>query len=333
MSDEFASAASVPDAPASASAPSEPDIRDTAASVFADQSSGDSASAPPADTPSTPVPSPDAATSVDGAAEAVEASTLARGPIPYDRHQAVVTNTRQKVRAEVEGEWKPKYERLSWAESVDAAKAQQAIALQTALESMADDPQTALAFLARKLGVTTDALAAPGPKVDADPAPEPDIPLEDGTQVYSATATRKLLEWQARQLSKQVDASYGPLKHKALLADLRVQAQQQTGQTLAECRKDWELFPALEAEIKQFLIADPSLSLERAYIRAFNGPNGWKKQQAATQQAAEEDRASQLTRKHAASDTLRPGAPRAVTPRSDAEKTPREIAAEVFATQ
>jgi hypothetical protein len=308
---------------------SDSDIRGEAAAAFAEQSGETASTTPPVDTPSDPSQAPDAARSVDGA-EVDETSPLARGPIPYDRHKAVVTNIRNQAE-QAEAGWKAKLEPLTWAEKVDRQRAEQALGLLQSLDALADDPQAALAFIARKLGVTQQQLA-PQQEQAQDQMPEADIPLEGGGSVYSAAQLQKVLEWRDRQLTRQIDASYGPLKQEAVLSKLHLQARQETGTVLAECRRDWEMFPALEPDIKKLMTDDKSLSLERAYIRAFNGPNGWKKAQAATQQAAEQDRASQLTRKAAAADSVRPGAARPVTPRSDAEKTEREIAAEVFAS-
>lgn len=297
----------------SSSAPS--DSRSIAAELLSD--SGAPPEAPPAPESADPSQPPAAATS--GEDDADYQNLLASGQrIPLDRHKAALTNARQKTRAEVEAEYRAKY---AWADQMDRARADQALGLMQAFDK---NPEATLRTLAAALGISFQ----PQPQAPAEPEgpPPPDVRLDDGSEFYSAKQLAKLNEWQQKQFDarlQQVTARYEPLIQRQVRADMQRAADTEAGTTLAECRAQWPQFQALEGDIKARMVADPQLSLDRAYIQAFAA-----KGLPALQQQYQTDRASQLSRKAAASAPP-PGAPSAVTPLRDRDRSTADIAREV----
>jgi hypothetical protein len=244
---------------------------------------------------------------------------LASGSIPVDRHKAVLTNARNKTRAEVEAASRQKY---GWVDDlqVDRTRTEQAIGLMRALDA---NPEQAIRTLAHALGINL----TPPPPAEPQGPPAPDVKLDDGSEFYSAAQLAKLHAWKDAQYDQKLAAleeRYQPLIQDRHLSQLREHATREATTTLAECRAQWPQFPALETDIKARMVADPALSLDRAYIQAFAA-----KGLPALQSAYATDRASQLQRKAAASNPG-PGAARPVTPLRYAERSTRDIAAEVF---
>lgn len=302
--------------------PADIDTRAIAASVFA--ADGDTATAPPAVDPSTPPPTPDAATRVDEDDDPEYRTLLASGSMPVDRHKAVLTNARNKTRAEVEQAARLKY---GWIDDlkIDRPRTEQALGLMQAIDA---NPEQAIRTLAHALGIN---LTPPPVQAPAGPPP-PDVKLDDGSEFYSAAQLSKLHAWKDEQFDRKVaavkaeiDQQYKPLIEERHYSKLRDLAAVEATTTLAECRTQWPEFPALETDIKARMMAAPDLTLDRAYILAF-AAKGLPKIQA--QYAT--DRASQLQRKAAASNPG-PGAARPVTPLKYRDRSTRDIAAEVFA--
>jgi hypothetical protein len=315
---------------ASSSEPAPQDTRSIAASVFAD--SGESpADSPPAQTVSEP-PTPVAATRDGEDDDPDYQNLLASGSMPVDRHKAVLTNARNKTRAQVEQEYRAKY---GWADTFDRQRAEHGLGILNGLDKNAEHT---LRTLAASLGVN---LAPPPAPKEPEGPPQADLVTPDGQEVFSAKQMAKWHDWQQQQYDKKlsaIEARFTPFLQKQQLGELREAANAEAGTTLAECRAQWPQFTALEGEIKQRMKdsdalakqhSNPSLSLslERAYIQAFAA-----KGLPALQQQHATDRASQLNRKAAASSAP-PGAARPVVPLRYDERSTRDIAAEVFARQ
>jgi hypothetical protein len=295
------------------------DTRAIAASVFA-QDAGDTPAAPPPADPSISSTPPDAATRVEEDDDPEYRSLLASGSMPVDRHKAVLTNARRKTREEVERAARARY---GWVDDlkVDRARTEHALGLMQALDA---NPEQAIRTLAHALGINL----TPPPTPEPTGPPPPDVRLDDGSEFYSAAQLTKLQAWQNAEYDKKLatlEERYKPLIEDRHLSKLRTLAAEEATTTLAECRSTWPQFGALETDIKARMLADPALSLDRAYIKAF-AAKGFP----ALQQQQESDRAGQLQRKAAASNPG-PGAARPVTPLRYAERSTRDIAAEVFA--
>ena len=320
VSSEPASSAAPAGAAVSSSPSADTGSLDTAAitaQVFS-EAKGDTQAAPPSADPSATPPTPVAATS-DDEADAEYQTLLASGSMPVDRHKAVLTNARNKTRAEVEREYR---ERYGWADQIDRARAEHALGLMQALDR---NPEQTLRTIAGAMGIN---FAPPAAPKEPEGPPPPDVRLDDGSEFYSAAQLAKLNAWKDAQLEQRFAAlskRFEPWVQKQVHAEMRQQADAEAGSLLTTCRNEWPQFSALEGDIKQRMMADPQLSLDRAYIQAFAS-----KGLPALQAQHETDRASQLSRKAAAS-AAPPSAPRAVTPLRDRERTTEDLTREVFA--
>ncbi len=265
------------------------------------------AGSPPAD-PTSASPA-QAARAPDAAGEA---EPPARGPIPFDRHQAVLTRARREAREEAERELRQKF---GWAERLNPQEAEQGTALIRWLQA---DPEGALSFLQRQRQASAPAAPA------APTMPEPDVVLGDGSKFYSAQGVAKLMEWRDQQVEERINGRFGPLLQKVALSELKTQAQAEATQAVQYYRTTFPMFKDLEKDIKALCLKNPNLPIEHAYAIALR-EKGLPSQRAAW----DAERTGQLARKAAAS-SVQPGTPRPATPRSDREKTPKEVAREVF---
>jgi hypothetical protein len=301
---------SAPATPAPVATPSAPkSIADETAAVFrAKRESAAPAESSPADPDS---PSPAQAARVPDVAGV--APLPARGPIPYDRHEAVLTRARREAREEAEKEYRQK---LGWAERLNPQEAEAGANL---LRWLHADPEGAISFLQRqRQGQSPAAPAAP-------PRPEPDVILADGSQFYSAEGAQQLVAWRDQQLVAQIDGRYGPLLHEAALAKVQAQAQTDATQYRQYYHANFPLFKELETDIKALCLQHPDLSIEHAYTLVYRD-----KGRAKERESWEAERAGHLARKAAAS-SAQPGAAQPGTPRPNSAKSIREITAEVFA--
>lgn len=209
----------------------------------------DSSPAPPAESASDapPTAEPDA----DGPTPEKDA-----GPLPFERHKAILEKARADAKSAAEQEWKSK---LGWAEQFEPDQVRQAVQLAQLLET---DPQRAVAMLQA-------ALASQQTDQPKDEPPPPDLKAEDGTLVYSAPQMQKLLEWQRRQLQSEIDSQYGPIRERVRHQELAQRAEHEATSMLTRARSEWPLFTDLEADIKQRMIADDRLQLHDAYLAAY----------------------------------------------------------------
>jgi len=278
-----------------------------AASVFRELQAAKSDGTPP-DTP--PDPSlAQAATQPDGTSEA-PGSLPTNGAIPLDRHKAVVTNTRRKALAEYGIE-----------ETTQPKDVSTAVSLFGWLQK---DPRGFVRMVQSQLGEDAQAQpAAPAAKPAEDPEPEADIPLTDGRATFSRDRLREWQQWNARQLTKQIDEKYGPIRDEHELHKLTATRTAEAKHMVAQAAESWPRFAQLKPHIKKIIgehkgPMTPTV-LYDAYIAA-DREHGEKLLRAQW----DAERSGQLTRKASAS-TVQPGALRPSTPRPDSELTTRDI--------
>jgi hypothetical protein len=174
----------------------------------------------------------------------------APGPIPFDRHQAVLAAERAKH---------------AWAEKYGAPEAiQQRLAVTEWAER---DPVGFLRTYAANQGIDLQQLmpqpAAPPPPVEE--APQPDILLENGQTTYSHEQLQKLLSFERRQMQQQFSQELAPIKQERAVSQLQQQALGHAKQQLATAAT-WPGFKEHEADMKAFLKANPTATLNDAYI-------------------------------------------------------------------
>lgn len=269
----------------------------------------------PPDTP--PDPSlAQAATQPDGTPEA-PGSLPNRGPIPFDRHQAVLTRTRNEV-----GE-KARRETLAEFGIAEGLSPEEVRTGVTMFQSLKRGGVGFLDYLRNQIDPQAAAAAPPKQQPVEEPEPEPDIPLADGRFVYSDKQQKAREAWFEKKLLAQFDKTYGPLRDAHEQQTLTV-ARQREAQSLVSAAAKWPMFDKLRPHIKALIAAQQGplsqTSLHDAYITAYRDHG-----QKMLREEWDAERSGQLTRKASAS-TVQPGAPRPSTPRPDSELTTREIA-------
>lgn len=208
-----------------------------------------------------------------------EAPKKKRGPIPYDRHEAVLTKARNEA-AKVQQELQARIEALSKFESEEV---QTRLKLMDLLES---DPARAVAVLkqvdperfahmawaaeqAAEAAAATSAqpaAAAPGEK------PQPDALLPDGTLGYSAEGALKLVEWRLAQERPKFEQEIATLRKELSPITDEHEARVEFDKSvlrmrpvLEQARQNWDGFKEHEQEIREQLVKNQTWSLDDAY--------------------------------------------------------------------
>lgn len=259
----------------------------------------DSSPAPPPPPDSTPAP---ATAAPDGGLPPAESA----GPIPLDRHKAILEHAREEAKRQAETEFRKQY---GWAERYQPNEVEQA---QRLLAWYKQDPQQFLAYLQQQ-----------HPPEKKDEPPAPDLRAEDGTPVYSAPQLQKLLEYQRAQFAQQVQQEYGPVRQAMQAQQMQQAAYVQAQQTLTTARTTWPRFPDLEPDIKEAMRANPALDLRDAYIQVFA-----EKGRALERESWKAEYEGTVQTKTAAT-TPRPGRAAHVQPRNYTEMDPRDVVEDV----
>jgi hypothetical protein len=306
-------------------------------SVTSTESTGDMVSAaaeiyqrlaaeePPPSAPSASTPPAQAATAPAPTSE-TPAEATTRGPIPYDRHQAVLTRQRTEAGEKARKDTLTEY---GIAEGMTPKDVAYGVNL---ARMLTQNPKLFLQIVQSQLGVDA-APAAPtaAPKPAEDPEPEPDVPLTDGRFVYSAEQLRARDQWRERQLLKQVDERYGPIREAHEQQTLTTARRTEAGNMVAKAER-WPLFNELRPHIRELIKAQPGpltqTSLHDAYIQA-RSTHGDRLQREAWERERNGQRVDELNRKAGAA-TVRPGAPQPLTPRTTRDKSMVEVATEIY---
>ena len=244
------------------------------------------ASATPAPASTTTTEQPASATEtpagdVSQAAPQTEMTTKAEpGPIPYPRFKEV-NDKWTTASKELEG--------LGWAKGVNPQLAQSAIQLLTRaqqnplafteeLEALRDHPQFGpqlRSWAARTLGFRNQRPA----ETAVDEEPQPDIPLEDGRQVYSSERQRQRDQWLMRQMESKFDEKLQPLTNKSaatekyvadqVYAGIEAKAHSSAKTELDSLRQQYPQFAEHEPAIKALMIENPTYTLKQAWAEVF----------------------------------------------------------------
>lgn len=193
------------------------------------------------------------------------------GPIPFERHQKILENTRAKVRAAVEAEYNAKLEALKWAEGHSAEAVQEALrvveyaetnpveffrSLQERLESM---PQYRESIRPRQ--------QEPEPKPEPkDDKPKPDILLEDGRLTYSSEQMERLLEWQGKRFEERVESRIRPSEEREREREVRERVTEQARRKYEQVTS-WE---GMNIDDNKRAVAEAiarGMTVEEAYIQ------------------------------------------------------------------
>lgn len=245
----FAELSSQPETP-EASPTSEESTQDTSSSTSS-QSATDAQA-----TDSTASSATESNQSPEQATPAGSTDQKPKGPIPFDRHEAVLANTRK--------EYEEKLARLAWAEQVQGDPTQIAEELR-AMRIAATDPDAFVSFLKSKPAYARYFQpAAPEQKSAAqeDLMPKPDKLYDDGSTGYSAERLQQLLDWKDRQNERKMAERFGPIEQEYRGREVYNQALARTAPILENARNTWDGFKDHEPEIRNVIAS----ALERGEI-------------------------------------------------------------------
>lgn len=279
-------------------------------------STTDSASASTTETPATEV-SQAATTTPD------TTTTTEPGPIPYPRFK------------EVNDKWttaSQELEALAWAKGLDPAVVQEFARVQQVaktnplvwteqLEAVRDHPVLGpqlRSWAARTLGFRN--ASRPTETVE-DVEPRADIPLEDGSRIYSEAQQAKREQWLLKQWESKLDERINPLAEKGKQVDqivaekeyarIAAQAEVTAKSEIDSLREQYPWFDERKAEIAAVMEAKPRYTLEQAVAEVLVKTVGPK---LAGQQAAA------VTKKvQAGTGSANPSRPSGATPKPAAD--------------
>ena len=216
--------------------------------------SEDTASPEPDPTPA----SVDPPTSDPAPVAATDTPKPKAGPIPFERHEAVLANARREAAEQAEAKYR-------WVQSYgDPQQVQSKLAL---LQQADNDPAGVIRMIAAAANLDPASAFAPPASARPPEPPAPDIHLEDGRRTYSDGQLAKLLDWQREQVTQQVQAEVAPLKQSALVAELKERSVVNARQQLSVASQ-WPGFQDHKAAIVDAMKANAQLTLHEAYIQA-----------------------------------------------------------------
>lgn len=191
----------------------------------------------------------------------------APGPIPYERHKTILDGAYKE-----RDDFKSRAERLAWAERYDPA-------VNDVLTLMQSDPVAFYQRLGEELAASPQyqqalrthaartLAAGRGAQTDADI--EAALAAENGEGVYSAKQVQQLLQRQQQQIEQLLGERLKPveeIRQERAIAQLQETAREQAAQMLSWASQQ-PGFTEHKAAIKAAMVADPGLTLERAYIQ------------------------------------------------------------------
>lgn len=177
------------------------------------------------------------------------------GPIPFDRHKAVLEETRAKY---------------AWADKYGTPEtAQQRLAV---TEWMERDPVGFLRTYAANQGIDPQTLfpqtlfpQAQRPAPAPDPDLEVDVLFENGQTTFTGDKVKQLLAMKEQQIMSRVEQELAPIKQERAVTQLQLQARSHAQQQL-QVAATWPGFQEHEEDLKGFLKANPTATLHDAYI-------------------------------------------------------------------
>lgn len=242
----------------------------------------DAAQAQPGDSPS-PDPlkadDPDAPTTPE-TATAPPPDTKPKGPIPFQRHEAILKTTREKVAQEtrqaVEQEIGP------WRQVIQSFRPEEFAPVLPQIRKMASDPVGFYHDLGEQLrqhGLLSDQPQPHAPTRSAAPQgaePEPDLVNPDtGELLYSAPQLQRALAWRESQIEARLRREMQPLmeSHRTAqqereLSTLKTTAEAKAAEAITEAQT-WEGFEELKPKIAALMRNDRRYSLEGAYLKVY----------------------------------------------------------------
>lgn len=257
--------------------------------------------------------------------------------IPYSRVKKIVEKNEKDTVARITKELETKYSKFPELETKVAdyeGRLQRVAQFEQILES---DPKTFLGMLSQHpaykefFDFVEKSLAAQETQQQAAPAvdpnagmPPPDATYADGTKGYSQEGLQKLLDWKEQQAVKkaisQVEERYKPIEQAWQSQEQIAKMVPIVERQIAEART-WDKFTELEPRVVELLKTDRNITLERAYVKAYQEATTTERQKLTTDRnAIRSEVLAELKRKPTASATIaapvKPGPAEPTGPRS-----------------
>jgi hypothetical protein len=208
------------------------------------------------------------------------AKPVRRGPIPLDRHEAILAKAR-KDHDDAVAAVNAQLAELAWAREPNVRESLEAFRIaeerpEVFAKVLLGDERIG-AIIRQLVGAEAPAqpAAAPAaaPKASGDGRPAPDKLNADGTLGYTEEGIEKLLEWNRSQaaaeaeerISKKFEERFGPMEQRFRSEQKLNEARTRQRGVLETARKNWPHFAKHEDAMKQYLAQNPSAQLDDAY--------------------------------------------------------------------
>jgi hypothetical protein len=200
--------------------------------------------------------------------------------IPYSRVKKIVTKAEKdaeaRVRKEFEGTLNPRITEFETKVKDYEGRLEKVAQFENILEN---DPKTFLSMLSQIpaykefFDFVAQAANAQPTEQAAQPDPNAGMPQPDQPDgLYSMDGLKKLLDWQAAQVEArtiaQVEQRYKPIEQAWQSQEQMARIVPVVEKQIAEART-WDKFTDLEPRIVEMLKADKNITLERAYLKAY----------------------------------------------------------------
>ncbi len=201
-------------------------------------------------------PGPSPAPAILASATADDGETSGDGPIPLTRHQRILESARTKERERITSLYGVSPD--DWSRHHLGAFA----------KTLLDNPVAAHTILTQQLRAAglfkTEGAAPPArPAATTDDLPQPKLRADDGSLVYTADDTAKLIEHFVNKATASLRSELEPITSTHQQALARDDARRQ----IAEVQQ-YPHFETLKPEMVKLMRADSSLMLQAAYDRA-----------------------------------------------------------------
>jgi hypothetical protein len=218
-----AAPAPAPSAPASPSASSAPSLSEAFQQFGVGEESGAAPEQPTVESPAPAIVEPP--TAEPSAEEAA-------GPIPFERHKAVLESTRKKAAEEATRELREQYrDALSFAEAFEANPIETAFHLMNQLQTHPEHGKALRSRIASMLAQRQQQAPA-APAVEPEPQADVLFNYSDGTQgrTYSDEQLRKWQQWNATQQEQRIAKQFEPLRQLQEQVTRQREQQKQTSE-------------------------------------------------------------------------------------------------------
>lgn len=222
---------------------------------------------PPVAASEQPPPAPETPAPAVPAAEA-------KGPIPYERHERILQNAREKTANEISQRFQQQYgAHVELGNRISADPVGTVVGIIEQLAQHPDHGSAVISALARTLGS----------RRNQDQEPQPDLQTPDGTLVYSAPQLAAWHQWSQRKFEAQIDQRLQPLQEREQeriaterMTQARTEAMERMSKVIAPYKQllpDWDKHkPKLLEKSQEFLKEgyDAQTSLGLAVISVLN---------------------------------------------------------------